>query len=410
MVKPEVLALIPARGGSKGIPRKNIRDFAGHPLIAYSIAAGLGAEAVTRLIVSTDDEEIAKTARSWQAEVPFIRPAEFAMDNTTDLPVFQHALNWLAENEGYRPEIVVQLRPTSPIRPPDCVDNAVNLLLEHPEAESVRGVVLSGQDPHKMWRFDGQGRMVQLLAVEGIREPFNAPRQSLPKTYWQTGHVDAIRTNTIYKKNSLSGDVILPLVLDSRYTVDIDTLDDWQRAELLVIQHRISGGLDMVFPGQRKRSLPPQVRLVVLDFDGVLTDNRVWVDQDGRESVAANRSDGIGISRLRRSGIEVVVLSTEANPVVAARCRKLDLPFLQAVAEKGAALESLMKDRRVDRACVVYLGNDVNDLPCFPLVGWAVAVADAHPEVKVKADHVLVRNGGYGAVRELCDLLSAQRR
>jgi YrbI family 3-deoxy-D-manno-octulosonate 8-phosphate phosphatase len=166
----------------------------------------------------------------------------------------------------------------------------------------------------------------------------------------------------------------------------------------------------MVFPGPRKRPLPAQVRLVVLDFDGVMTDNRVWVDQDGRESVAANRSDGIGISRLRRSGIEVVVLSTEANPVVAARCRKLDLPFLQAVEEKGAALESMMKDRRVDPACVVYLGNDVNDLPCFPLVGWAVVVADAHPEVKVNADHVLGRNGGYGAVRELCDLLSTQRR
>jgi CMP-N-acetylneuraminic acid synthetase len=113
----EVLALIPARGGSKGIPRKNIRDFSGYPLIAWSIAAAKQSELVTRVIVSTDDEEIAAVARAWGAETPFLRPAEFAEDKTTDLPVFVHALAWLAENENYRPDVVVQLRPTSPIRP-----------------------------------------------------------------------------------------------------------------------------------------------------------------------------------------------------------------------------------------------------------------------------------------------------
>src|SRR5512145_2909368 len=108
----DILALIPARGGSKSIPRKNIRDFAGHPLIAYSIAAGLQAKLVTRTIVSTDDEEIAAVARQYGAETPFLRPAEFAQDNTTDFPVFTHALAWFAEHEGYHPDIIVQLRPT----------------------------------------------------------------------------------------------------------------------------------------------------------------------------------------------------------------------------------------------------------------------------------------------------------
>src|SRR5512140_3943973 len=113
----DTLAIIPARGGSKGIPRKNIRDVAGYPLIAYSIAAGLQARTVTRVIVSTDDEEIAAVAREWGAETPFLRPAEFAQDKTTDLPVFEHALKWLEEVEGYHPDVIVQLRPTSPIRP-----------------------------------------------------------------------------------------------------------------------------------------------------------------------------------------------------------------------------------------------------------------------------------------------------
>src|SRR5512135_2953268 len=129
----ETLALIPARGGSKGIPRKNIRFFAGYPLIAWSIAAAKQSSCVTRVIVSTDDPEIAAVAREYGAETPFLRPAELAQDNTTDLPVFEHALHWLKENEGYKPEVVIQLRPTSPVRPKDCVDSAVKILLAHPD-------------------------------------------------------------------------------------------------------------------------------------------------------------------------------------------------------------------------------------------------------------------------------------
>ena len=126
-------------GGSKGIPRKNIRDFSGYPLIAWSIAAGLKSELVTRVIVSTDDAEIAAVARAWGAETPFLRPAEFAEDKTTDLPVFVHALEWLEQNEGYKPDVVVQLRPTSPVRPFELVDDAVRILLQHADADSVRG-------------------------------------------------------------------------------------------------------------------------------------------------------------------------------------------------------------------------------------------------------------------------------
>ena len=405
MIDPQILAIIPARGGSKGIPRKNIRPFAGHPLIAYSIAAGLQAHSVTRVIVSTDDDEIASVARQYGAETPFVRPAEFAQDQTTDLPVILHALRWLEQNESFRPEVVVQLRPTSPIRPVDCVDQAVQLLLEHASVDSVRGVVVSGQDPHKMWRISPEGHMLPLLPVEGVAEPYNAPRQNLPRTYWQTGHIDAIRTSMVFEKNSLSGDVIWPLVLDSRYTVDIDTLDDWQRAELLVNQARYTGSLDMVYPGSRPRPLPEQVQLVVFDFDGVMTDNRVWVDESGRELVAASREDGMGVSLLRKNGIAAWVLSTETNPVVTARCRKLDLPVYQSVADKGVALCNLLAERNIDPQGVVYLGNDVNDIPCFPQVGCAVVVADAHPEARRQADLVLSRPGGFGAVRELCDLL-----
>jgi N-acylneuraminate cytidylyltransferase len=401
VARPEVLAVIPARGGSKGIPRKNIRDFAGYPLIAYSIAAGLQAETVTRVIVSTDDEKIAAVARQWGAETPFLRPAEFAQDQTTDLPVFQHALKWLAENENYRPDVVVQLRPTSPVRPVGLVDEAVRMLLARPDADSVRGVVPAGQNPHKMWRIDpGSGQMKNLLDVPGLPEPYNAPRQALPPVYWQTGHIDAIRPRAILEMDSMSGRVILPVMIDPRYTVDIDTPADWQRYEWLV-----SSGLEMVMPGPGRRSLPDKVALVVFDFDGVMTDNRVWVDQDGREMVAASRAEGPGLRALEAQGIRPLVISGEVNPVVTARCRKLQVQALQGIADKAAALREYLQAEKIDPAQVVYLGNDVNDLPCFPLVACAAAVADAEPEVLRQADLVLTRKGGHGAVRELCEMI-----
>ena len=407
MVKrPEVLAIIPARGGSKGIPRKNIREFAGYPLIAYSIAAGLQSELVTRVIVSTDDEEIAAAARIWGAETPFLRPAEYAQDATLDLPVFEHVLAWLAENENYRPDVVVQLRPTSPIRPLNLVDDAVRLLLEHPEADSVRGVVSAGQNPHKMWRIDPKtGQMHGLLAVDGIREPYNAPRQALPPVYWQTGHIDAIRPRAILEQNSMSGEVILPLVIDSRFTVDIDTPYDWLRYEWLVYY----GGLEMVSPGRQRRALPEKPRLLVMDFDGVLTDNRVWVDENGVEMVAANRSDSMGVRLLRQTtGMEVVVISTEVNPVVSARCKKMNVPVIQGVEDKPSVLRKYLAERGIDAQEAIFVGNDVNDTPCFPMVGCAVAPIDAQPEALRQADIVLSQRAGHGAVRELCDILMRQ--
>jgi len=399
----EILALIPARGGSKGIPRKNIRKFAGYPLIAWSIAAAKQSERVTRVIVSTEDEEIASVAREYGAETPFLRPAELAQDKTTDLPVFEHALQWLEENEGYRPEIVEQLRPTSPIRPKGMLDHAIRILLEHTDADCVRGVVPAGQNPFKMWRFDGMDQpMDPLLDLEGIPEPYNAPRQILPAVYWQTGHIDAIRVSTIKQKHSLTGDVIYPLVIDSRYTVDIDTLSDWAKYEALT-----SSGLEIVMPGRIKRSMPQKVDLILCDFDGVITDNRVWVEQDGTESVAAYRSDSVRIKDLLALGIQVMILSSEPNRVVEARARKMGVEAIHGIGlhDKGRVMAEVLAQKNIKAENVIYVGNDVNDLPCFEIAGWSVAVADAYPEVIRAADYILSKAGGHGALRELCDMI-----
>ena len=403
-MKKEILAIIPARGGSKGIPRKNIRNFAGYPLIAWSIAAAKQSELTTRVIVSTDDEEIASVARDWGAETPFLRPAELAQDTSTDLPLFEHALKFLKQAEGCKPDIVIQLRPTSPIRPRAMVDDAIRILLEHKDADCVRGVVPAGQNPHKMWRFSGKDKPIQpLLKVKGIAEPYNAPRQILPPIYWQTGHIDAIRVATIAKKHSLTGDVIYPLLIDPRYTVDIDSLADWVKYEAIVYR----GDLEMASPGRARRPMPKKVSMILCDFDGVITDNRVWTNEKGEETVAASRSDSMYIKKLHDMGVEVMVLSSEPNPVVQARAKKMGVEAVHGVGiqDKGRAMREVLERKNVKAEEVIYVGNDVNDLPCFEIAAWSVAVADAYPEVIRAADHVLSKRGGYGAVREVCEMV-----
>ncbi len=403
--QPEVLAIIPARGNSKSIPRKNIKEFAGYPLIAYSIAAALQAETVTRVIVSTDNEEIASVARDFGAEVPFLRPAEFAQDQTADLPVFEHALTWLNENEKYESDVVIQLRPTSPVRPKNCIDNAVSILLSHPDADCVRGVVLAGQNPYKMWHIQPDGTLKPILTVEGVREAYNAPRQELPPVYWQTGHIDAIRPETILKKKSMTGDVIYPLIIDPSYTVDIDTMTDWRNGEQLVMEET----LDMVLPSNKKRAFPEKISLVLMDFDGVMTDDRVWVDENGHEMVVAHRGDGMGVAMVQQKlGIDLIVISKEKNPVVARRCEKLHVLYHQGVDKKSTVIDTILAERNLDKKEVVYIGNDINDLECFEKVGFRVCPADAHEVIRRKADLVLRKPGGMGAVREFCDLLLAK--
>lgn len=397
--------MVQARGGSKGLPRKNVRLLDGHPLVAYSVASGRAARSVSRLIVSTDDEEIAEIARQYGAEAPFMRPRNLAEDDTPDFPVFEHALAWLAEHEDYRPEIVVQLRPTTPFRPRGMIDQAVDILLADAEADCVRGVTEPKQTPYKMWRPGPHGTLLPLMET-GFAEPYNMPRQLLPQAWWQTGHIDAIRTRTIVEGGSLTGKRVRPILIDNKYCVDIDTLADFDLAERACAQKQLD--IDVPQPiggGGPVRAWPPQIALLVFDFDGVFTDNRVMVFDDGREAVLCNRGDGMGLSLLRKAGLPMVVLSTEENTVVAARCHKLELEYYQGLADKRTALVQLAAERNIPLEQVVYVGNDINDLACMNAVGFSIAVADAHAMVLSQADLVLANPGGQGAVREVCDSL-----
>lgn len=230
----EILAIIPARGGSKGLPGKNLRDLDGHPLISYSILAAQSTPLINRIVVSTDDNDIANIARKYGAEVPVIRPKEFAQDLSSDFDVFYHMLNWLKENENYVPDYVIQLRPTSPIRNTGHIEMAVNKLIVS-DFDSLRIVTESPLTPYKMWHIEDLDLPMEPIIKENlIFEPYNQARQKLPKKYWQIGYLDVIKTDVILNKRSMSGDSILPFVVENFFAIDIDNLEDFKRAEFTI--------------------------------------------------------------------------------------------------------------------------------------------------------------------------------
>lgn len=235
----EILAVVPARGGSKAIPRKNIRLLDGRPLIAYTLDAIRESSLITRALVSTDDNEVATVAERCGAAVPFIRPNSIALDDTTDLPVFEHCLEWLWTHESYRPNLVVHLRPTAPLRRAQHIDQAINILLDASDADAVRSVTRAREHPLKTWRLQGDYlRPFLPTHFHGIKEPYNQPRQKLPPAFIQNGSIDVIRTVVILEQHSMSGDRIKPFVMNEFDSLNIDDELDWQLAEILIRRRR----------------------------------------------------------------------------------------------------------------------------------------------------------------------------
>ena len=223
----EVLAVIPARSGSKSVKDKNIRLIDGKPMIAYSIEHALQAECVDRVIVSTDSEEYAAIAREYGAETPFLRPAEYATDTALDYDVFLHALSYLEREEGYMPDLVVQLRPTYPIRRIEDIEAMVAYMREHTDVDSMRCVALAKEVAYKMWHKDEQGILSPIM--KEIPECYNMPRQQLPKVYYQNACIDVVRAEVITKKHSMSGEKIVGYEMSDNF--DIDTVEEFQKAE-----------------------------------------------------------------------------------------------------------------------------------------------------------------------------------
>jgi len=235
--RQKILAVIPARSGSKSVPRKNIRLLAGKPLIAWTIEAAKKSRYLDRIIVSTDDGEIAAVAKSYGAEAPFLRPKEISQDLSTDVEFLLHALDWLRDHEGYEPDIVLRLPPTSPLRTTAHIDEGIRVLLGDPEADAVRPVTEAPKHPYKMWRVGKGGKYLEPFLPESfthMEEPYNMPRQALPKAYIHTGAMDVMRTRTIREMRSTSGKRLGYFFMSPEDSVNIDSLADFEIAEFFM--------------------------------------------------------------------------------------------------------------------------------------------------------------------------------
>lgn len=385
---PKIIALIPARGGSKGIPRKNLVPVAGKPLLAYSIEAARGSKYVTRVVVSTDDAEIGAAAKRHGAEVIW-RPSEISGDTDSSESALLHSLEYLQQAEEYEPEFVVFLQCTSPLTVSEDVDGTIEVLL----AEDADSALAVTPFHYFLWQKDHNGETVGINHDKRTRPR----RQEREPQFLETGAVYVMRAEGFKKaKHRFFGKTAMYAMPPER-RLEIDQPVDLCVAEgLMLLQQR----------HQRLQALPDPVAALVLDFDGVFTDNRVMVFQDGREAVVCNRSDGWGLAEFSHQlAIPIVVLSTEENPVVQARCDKLGIECIQGIKDKLTVLVEWLRQNSTDLAQVVYVGNDVNDLGCLEAVGCGVVVSDAHPMARTAARIILSAPGGAGAIREVTELI-----
>ncbi|AKJ11195.1 transferase [Streptomyces incarnatus] len=487
-----VLAVIPARGGSKGVPAKNLAPLGGVPLVARAVRECRATRLVTDVVVSTDDQAIAAAAREAGAEV-VLRPAAIAGDTATSEAAVLHAMDAHEALHGAAVDVVLLVQCTSPFIVREDIDGVASAVLEggadtaltvapfhgfvwretvdelpaqggpssgaavpegrsaaqvpvslpRPAAGPVRASAAAAPGPTTtpgtapVTAAPGGGPVVPASAAGGYGggsaasasaargcgggpvvpastagghgpavpaptagghgvnhdKSFRPRRQDRPQDFLETGAAYAMDAAGFRKhQHRFFGRTEL-VRTDPARVLEIDDPHDLARARALA----------PLFDADRPGSLPTydDIDAVVLDFDGTQTDDRVLIDSEGREFVSVHRGDGLGIAALRRSGLKMLILSTEQNPVVAARARKLKLPVLHGIDRKDLALKQWCEEQGIAPERVLYVGNDVNDLPCFALVGWPVAVASAHDVVRGAARAVTTVPGGDGAIREI---------
>ncbi|MBT2880940.1 acylneuraminate cytidylyltransferase, partial [Streptomyces sp. McG6] len=390
---PRVLAVIPARGGSKGVPGKNLAEVGGVPLVARAVHACRTARLVSEVLVSTDDPAIAEAARAAGATT-VERPAPLSGDTATSEAAVLHALDTDEARHGRLADVVLLVQCTSPFLTADDVDGVTAAVLEGADT-AVTAAPFHGF----LWRDLATGATPSSGHGVNHDAAHRPRRQDRPEDLLETGAAYAMRGDGFRAvRHRFFGRTAL-VRTDPARVLEIDDPHDLARARALApLLDRNEA------PGARRPG-PGDVDAVVLDFDGTQTDDTVQIDAEGRERVSVHRGDGLGIAALRDAGIPLLILSTEQNPVVTARARKLRIPVLHGVDRKDEALKQWCDEQGVDPARVLYAGNDANDLPCFALAGWPVAVASAHEPVRRAARAVTTAPGGRGAVREIASWL-----
>lgn len=383
----KTVAIIPARGGSTGLPGKNIRLLNGIPLVGRTVLAATGAAHISKVYVSSDTPQILSVAEKFGA-IGIERPAELSTSTASSESVLVHVLEILERSDGSLPDIIVFLQCTSPFTTSAHIDAVVKQLLTQDASAAFAAV----EDHGFIWQVTADG------SAAGVTHNHTQPRsrrQDMKPRYRETGAIYAMRVpDFLASGNRFCGrTVLVPVEMPP---IEIDTQQDWEIAEAFA---RFEGRANVsVLLGR-------SVKALVTDFDGVHTDNLVTIDEDGREQVTCSRGDGMGIEQMKVRGLHLLIISREKNSVVEARAAKLGMGVLHHIQDKLPALDLWRRQRQLEWSEIAYVGNDVNDLECMKACGLSFAPADAYPIVRDAATVVLKSLGGRGALREVSDML-----
>jgi N-acylneuraminate cytidylyltransferase len=342
---------------------------------------------VDAVFVSTDDAEITAISQNFGAEV-IQRPDSISGDMASSEEALIHAIDEIRSRQGCLPELVVFLQCTSPLTCSEDIESTIQTL----KRENADSALTVSSFHYFLWKDDPVHGATGINHDKSVRQL----RQQREPEFIENGAVYVMRTSGFLDaQHRFFGKTVTHTVPAERRW-EIDEPVDFEIAEMLLERQKSN---------RNQKKVPQYIQAVVFDFDGVFTDNCGLVDQNGVESVRCNRGDGMGISQLKRLGVRMLVLSSEENPVVAQRCKKLKLECMFGVEAKLERLNAWMAEHNLKSENLIFVGNDINDVDCLSHVGCGIAVSDAHPEALKVADMVLQNRGGDGAVRELTDLL-----
>jgi YrbI family 3-deoxy-D-manno-octulosonate 8-phosphate phosphatase len=372
------VALIPARGGSKGIKRKNLRDLGGISLVGRCIRSAMNSGGFDDVVVSTDDDEIASEALRHGATI-WSRPEEFARDQSTTEDAVDNWLDGFASRSAALPDKFFILQCTCPFTDPSDLSRAITAL------ESTQSVFAAYLSHRFLWVEESGGGWAPVGHSKAIR----LPRQSTGRRAIEAGNFYGIWTSAYQDERTRFAGRTEAVLIDEDRAFDIDSLED------LEIAQRLSVRLD--------RSNEKGVRAVAFDFDGVLTDNRVIVG-GGEERVACNRSDGHWLGLMRNAEVPLIIVTGEKSGPAFERAAKLGIE-IESSSNKADAVTRWMARNSLDPATVAFVGNDIIDIPAFDVVGWPIAVSDSHPDVLAAARIVLPVSGGSGVVAAITRFL-----
>jgi YrbI family 3-deoxy-D-manno-octulosonate 8-phosphate phosphatase len=390
MKEKKIIAIIPARGGSRSIPNKNIIDFCGKPLIAWTIDQAANSKYISSIYVSTDDEKISIVSSKYGADI-IKRPHEIATDSSPSEDALMHAL--LMVEKKKKIDTVVFLQATSPLRTTKDIDDAIEFFNCN-RGDSLFSASVLGD--FCVW---SKKRGV----LESITFDYNnrGMRQERDPYYLENGSIYIFKPEILRKyKNRLGGKILL-FFMPYWKSYEIDTVEDFEICEFFM-KEKIIGN-------KKYDCILKNIELIVYDFDGVFTNNKVIVREDGIESVVVSRADGMAINKIREMGITQLILSTEKNKIIESRAKKIGISFFNSIDDKKAFLKTYCNDNNISFKNVIYVGNDLNDLEAMKMIGYPICPADACDEIKNISKLILITNGGEGIARELIKYLKVKK-